>query len=561
MADLLSQLRANPELQDKMHLTDDTKAQLNAFSVNGLAPEPGAPVVLNPAPRNAVAMDDQGAFVVDVPGAGSTVAPGEPASVVPESKQVMVDVAAPQPAAAPVARGPAPMQARTVSTRGFRNLQNEAAASEQQATQGLEEAQGQKTAALEAQRDAGLQQIEADQEQARQEVELQTELNEKLLKAEDQRARRMQREREEEEASLDRLESSMKAFEDFEIDPQRFWKGEDGTTNFGKKIGGAIAMAFGAFGEAFTGRNTALDIINNAIDRDIASQREQKDSLAKGAQNRRTLLGELREKHDNDEEAFTAYKISALEQAKRQASLMATKAKIPGAQIKAQELMAQIDTQIADEAINGIQRSQAIKRQSIQDRAALESNVVATRQFNQTQRARTDELNAARYAASIVKRPANGVEEIDPNVEITDDDKKQIKDINGSMSSLLGQIGEIIELRGDAGNWASLPGKTKQDIRSRALSLMQAIAVAQGAGAIGAEEAERFKEIIGNPDRFEVFLSATGELESLQKNFLGQLQRKLKAYNVRPTAQHYRGLVPNLVQEKLQGQGAGAGFK
>lgn len=68
------------------------------------------------------------------------------------------------------------------------------------------------------------------------------------------------------------------------IDPDRLWK-ERGT---GARIGAVLAAALGGFGAALTGtRNSALDIINAAIDRDIQAQKE---NLA----NRRGSLEDMR---------------------------------------------------------------------------------------------------------------------------------------------------------------------------------------------------------------------------------------------------------------------------
>lgn len=67
----------------------------------------------------------------------------------------------------------------------------------------------------------------------------------------------------------DRLEQITADIEKTKIDPERFWKNK----STGQKIAASIALALGAFGAGLTGqKNTAAEIINNAINADIDAQ-------------------------------------------------------------------------------------------------------------------------------------------------------------------------------------------------------------------------------------------------------------------------------------------------
>ena len=69
-------------------------------------------------------------------------------------------------------------------------------------------------------------------------------------------------------ANQDRIKAQNELMS-FKKDPDRFWK-ERGT---GARIAAGIAVALGAFGSALTGsRNTAFDLINQAIERDLDAQ-------------------------------------------------------------------------------------------------------------------------------------------------------------------------------------------------------------------------------------------------------------------------------------------------
>ena len=143
------------------------------------------------------------------------------------------------------------------------------------------------------------------------------------------------------------LENTAKQYADAQraeyqqIDPNHLWK-ERGV---GAQIGAAIAMGLGAFGAALTGGpNTAQQIIDKAMDRDLESQ-------AKNIANSRMSREEQ------------AVRLSAL----REAQLSAVKAKLddyssgakrPEQQAAAAQMMAQIERQQAEQAIRTQQLAQ-----------------------------------------------------------------------------------------------------------------------------------------------------------------------------------------------------------
>ena len=143
------------------------------------------------------------------------------------------------------------------------------------------------------------------------------------------------------------LENTAKQYADAQraeyqqIDPNHLWK-ERGV---GAQIGAAIAMGLGAFGSALTGGpNTAQQIIDKAMDRDLESQ-------AKNIANSRMSREEQ------------AVRLSAL----REAQLSAVKSKLddyssgakrPEQQAAAAQMMAQIERQQAEQAIRTQQLAQ-----------------------------------------------------------------------------------------------------------------------------------------------------------------------------------------------------------
>jgi len=75
------------------------------------------------------------------------------------------------------------------------------------------------------------------------------------------------------------IDTANKMVTNFEIDPRRFYKESYNA------FGSAIAVALGQFGASLTGGpNTAFQIIDRAVSRDIAAQREQLNNLKFGVQ-------------------------------------------------------------------------------------------------------------------------------------------------------------------------------------------------------------------------------------------------------------------------------------
>jgi hypothetical protein len=125
------------------------------------------------------------------------------------------------------------------------------------------------------------------------------------------------------------------------INPQSQW----GTM---EKIGAAIAMGLGAYAATYTGgRNHAADIINSAIDRDIALQETQIKKLGANVDMTKNALAQAYSKFGDLEQAKSAITIAALIDAKQ--DVINTAKKIDNDKIDAnsQALLGALDEKIA----------------------------------------------------------------------------------------------------------------------------------------------------------------------------------------------------------------------
>lgn len=130
------------------------------------------------------------------------------------------------------------------------------------------------------------------------------------------------------------------------IDPDNYWKDMSGNTDVGKKVTAAIAIALGGFGAGLQGggaRNTALDIIDKAIDRDIAAQKANMDNQRAGlkteADFQDTYYSRGMQAYKDEESAILSAKIMSTEKTINQVEAMRNKLGNKEAGVKMQAMI------------------------------------------------------------------------------------------------------------------------------------------------------------------------------------------------------------------------------
>jgi hypothetical protein len=141
-----------------------------------------------------------------------------------------------------------------------------------------------------------------------------------------------------------KLDETRKELADAKIDPDRFYGGSTG-----KRLLAGIAIAFGEIGRSLSGGNTnaALSIINNAIDQDIAAQKEGVNILRDRIQTQRQARDEVFKKFGDLEAQQLAQKEMSLEMAQNQINIVASRYGTQEARARADELIGQLESQKA----------------------------------------------------------------------------------------------------------------------------------------------------------------------------------------------------------------------
>jgi len=134
------------------------------------------------------------------------------------------------------------------------------------------------------------------------------------------------------------------------IDPYRFYRHPDGSTNYPKSIAAAIAVGLGALGSSLPaqyggtgGPNVALQIIDKAIDRDISAQRDDIANQRAGVGIQMNLLSQMRQQFGDERQAENAARVVMLETYKMKLEETAAQSGDKRIQSKAAMLIATAD--------------------------------------------------------------------------------------------------------------------------------------------------------------------------------------------------------------------------
>jgi len=131
-------------------------------------------------------------------------------------------------------------------------------------------------------------------------------------------------------------------YEGMKVDSGRLW-GKMGT---GQKIMASLALVIGGIGSGLTGKeNSALQIMNNAIDRDIQDQRDQITIQGKKYEAARGVYSDMLNKFGNERAAMAMTKDLYLQKAQLELNKYALKTNSIEARQKAMDASAQLEQQ------------------------------------------------------------------------------------------------------------------------------------------------------------------------------------------------------------------------
>lgn len=164
----------------------------------------------------------------------------------------------------------------------------------------------------------------------------------------------------------------------FRVNPNRLFP------NTMSRLGAAISVALGGFAEAYSGgrvRNTALDIINNAVQQDIEAQKSALQASTQAMRGAENAYSKLLQKFEREDLATKALEIQELQLVSGKVQDMLVKAGITDKENPLSVFALKIDMQMKEKRIGFVRDRAAMKAQQAQSALGF-AGLMQTRQAN-----------------------------------------------------------------------------------------------------------------------------------------------------------------------------------
>lgn len=394
------------------------------------------------------------------------------------------------------------------------DLVREAARSQRQFARDIKQANDASAQAADSQRKAIEAQYQAVSTQQQAEAALLEQQEQAVAKIDADRQARENFIQGEQARLLKDMDAGTQEVRNMKIDPSRWMSG-------GRGVGAAIAVALGALGSALTGqRNTALDIVQQSIDRDIDAQKAAVANKREGLQDMRNLYAQNLGKFQDERAASLQTRNQLLESYKMKLQQVAAQSGSQGALAKAQEEMAKID---ATQARNRAEMSALVQERSLRSvatRGELErsSAMVAAQQSNAAAQRMKLQADAAQKQNELT---VNGLHGQAKDKET----RRKAEDEWANYSELKKNLNTILDMRNQHGvTWFSETG-TKGEVRGQ--MLRNQMRKLQGMGTLSEEEYKRLSDQIPDPGAIGRVVARIEELSSFADE---SAQARLGAY-------------------------------
>lgn len=292
---------------------------------------------------------------------------------------------------------------------------------------------------------------------------------------------------------------------------------------------GTIGAALGGAGQALTGRNSFMETVNGAIDRDIDAQKANIANAREGVAQKGQLYGLMRQKFGDERQAKLATRDTYLLSVDRWLGGLEAKAKTEQAKNQFRDLRIQVEQERDKDAITFAKE----KKHEIVSAAAAQNAALWKAQERidklsgeaQDRELKREELDVkrgdgqggqkdlmGRYSAAaggVLQRPEQA-QKFDEQAKAFDFAAKELKSIQDDAK----KIGLADKLK----PWDS---NRVTDVRARANALIPVITQAFGAGTPGEAEGKRALEsMLGDP----ASLTGPDSVERIS-TFMGTLER------------------------------------
>ena len=333
------------------------------------------------------------------------------------------------------------------------------------------------------------------------------------------------------------VEDAQREAENLKVDPNRYWN----DASAGQKLGLSVAMALGAIGSSLAGTpNTALQVINEFIDRDTAAQQSKLAQAKDTAANERSRFAEWMRSND-PEIAREQARAAKLGYTEKVIEAMQTRKEYAGISAQLTETLPLVRAekiQALDNVRNGL--SKQVGEQFLPEVKAIRGGLVRAPLTAEQAAAemKTNEMIGKGLDAGSMTQEG-GVKVFDPSngsqIAVLDDKAgPQVRDYLISSRATLDAIDRMSEM---AKNYSSMSPEQRAAAEAQSAVLAQRIwtGVMGRKDAPATAEAEINQELASNPVKFlRSSDRALSRLGTLRKGQVGDGRSFLRGHGLNP---------------------------
>jgi hypothetical protein len=353
-------------------------------------------------------------------------------------------------------------------------------------------------------------------------------------------------EREQELQSLQTdFHASVQALSQAAVDPNRFWA----TRSTGQRTMAMASLILGGFASG-GGPNMGLEIINQAIDRDINAQMQSYQLKRDVVAGKQTAFAMAMQKYQNADAARAMARAAALDVVQAQAAQMGALWKGTEAANRSDQLMAQLQADKMNQIAQGVRFVQAQATGPVfMDRHGITYDMNQARQVATTFRAdeqKREEIGLNKAGDVIVAGAKASAEQqakqqahrvVLPTGEVfsapSEKDAGEVRDLVTSTQEVRRLIAEAKAIRENAAvAGVPLSPSERGKLASIQSDLITNFAVQHKLGALS--ESDRDLALQGTSDLFALGPKADAQLERLNQSSTAKLHSRLKTYEGAP---------------------------
>lgn len=322
---------------------------------------------------------------------------------------------------------------------------------------------------------------------------------------------------------LAKKDAAQKAYDKMEVDPNRKFSGWNGVL-------AAIAMGLGQYASTMTGsRNTAMDLINSAIDKDIALQQD-KIAKAKGK------IGDMdsaykfmRDQLKDDNAAALATRQMAYDNINQTLNnIQATS--------KNREVITNIENlkvQVAQQSLNTANQLAQYVHGNIMSAESSRASILAQKENNQ------NTINAS-FMEKLVDAQKKGDPLAVPGLGRASNEAfaKEAVALKNAADPMLSAIDEVIKLRGEKGGTETFDNQRFERLQALRQIIIDQMPAFKNSGVLNPSEFERFEKEWVDPSAYNV-RGAFGQADKVTTKYKSRfittrslVDRRMKNYGL-----------------------------